>query len=180
MAQPNFNVTLLVYGRWMFVSAPVEYVISQEKDAIIKGSVCFKYLFKSIRTQLSASVPFPFIVELSEFRPLNEQFGLNVASSMAIVESKLLHVNRISESWHPHSSTTSVKLLKWKLCHLKFSIWYFVIAITTPKSILWKWMSVLDIPLGDWECFIFDRRVWGNWVSGQPKYEYSGYWEWHQ
>lgn len=73
------------------------------------------YLLKSICTQLSiwASVPFPYWLPLAfaspVFRPLNEQFGLNVASSMAIVESKLLHVKRISESWHPHSSTTSAK-----------------------------------------------------------------------
>lgn len=31
------------------------------------------------------------------FRPIAVQFGLNVASSIAIVESKLLHVNRNSE-----------------------------------------------------------------------------------
>lgn len=75
------------------------------------------YLLKSIWTQLliwpSVSFPFPsglsMAFALFVFRPLSEQFGLNVASSMAIVESKLLHVKRISESWHPHSSTTSAK-----------------------------------------------------------------------
>lgn len=70
------------------------------------GAINNTYLFKSICTQLSLAVAFSPL----EFDPMSEQFGLNVASSMAIVESKLLHVNRISVRSHPHSSTTSVKL----------------------------------------------------------------------
>lgn len=83
--------------------------ISQVKCTGVIKKCTNTYLFKSIWTQLSLAVAFPSL-EPDEFGPMSEQFGLNVASSMAIVESKLLHVNRISVRSHPHSSTTSVKL----------------------------------------------------------------------
>lgn len=58
--------------------------------------------------QLSLSTDVLFLLaRCGCFRPKAVQFGLNVASSIAIVESKLLHVNRNSEFWQPHSSTTS-------------------------------------------------------------------------
>lgn len=112
------------------------------------------YLLKSICTQLSiwASVPFPYWLPLAfaspVFRPLNEQFGLNVASSMAIVESKLLHVKRISESWHPHSSTTSAKENKNKN-NGKFEV------IKHQRNTIKKYHKQLNIYA--WECGWYAR-----------------------
>lgn len=82
---------------------------------------------------------------MAECRPLNEQFGLNVASSMAIVESKLLHVNRISVSWHPHSSTTSANMRKVSMSIFGLNI---LIAITaSPKNSLMEMnVSVTSFP----------------------------------
>lgn len=82
-----------------------------------KYNMNFKYLLRPIWTQLTASAsdPFPLMFEFGKLS--REQFGLNVASSIAIFDSKLLHVNRISESWHPHSSTTSEIFNFDILCH---------------------------------------------------------------
>lgn len=62
------------------------------------------YLFKSLWTQSSSVISWPVVLDTNAL-----QFGANVASKMAIVESRRLHVKRISELSQPHSSTTSAK-----------------------------------------------------------------------
>lgn len=57
------------------------------------------------------------VLHVSFVRPVTPspvQFGVNVASNMAICESKWPHVRRISESWHVHSSITSANIKKAK------------------------------------------------------------------
>lgn len=111
-----------------------------------------KYLFKSIWTQLSDAF------SPDDFRLLNEQFGLNVASSMAMVESKLLHVKRISESWHPHSSTTSANgnYVNVDCNHRRPPI------IMEMNERLWLSM--------------FDQWKWGNWNGRSSKWMWFSVW----
>lgn len=60
------------------------------------------YLFRSTWAQWSKGSPVPSCGS-------SVQLGENVASNIAMVESKRLQVSRNSVSWQPHSSTTSAE-----------------------------------------------------------------------
>lgn len=113
--------TRLVLVNGEHTNAASNFDVIQHNESYKRGQqsqICYeltclpiiRYLGDSMLMQLSSCAAVMLrSARCGCLRLMAVQLGLNVASSMAMVESMSLHVNRNSELWQPHSSTTSAK-----------------------------------------------------------------------